>query len=64
MTLTIMSVGSLILGIGLSSIETACGPLKTTAFIVSLDMMYLGCLLFILSQFIFTILSYLGERKD
>lgn len=35
MTFTITSVWSLILGIGRSSRATLCGPLKTTAFIVS-----------------------------
>jgi len=36
-TFTIMSVGSWIFGIGRSSRTTFLGPLKTTAFIVSED---------------------------
>lgn len=37
-TFTIISLGSLIFGIGRSSIATWSGPLKMTAFIVSLPM--------------------------
>ena len=39
LTLTMMSVGSCILGRGLSSIATSSFPLKTTAFIVSFEAM-------------------------
>ncbi len=39
LTLTMMSFGSLIFGMGLSSIATCSLPLKTTAFIVSLEVM-------------------------
>ncbi len=50
-TFTIISVGSLILGIGRSSMAMARGPLKTTAFIVSLAIVfpasYLGFLGFL-----------------
>ena len=37
-----ISVGSLIFGIGRSSMATLYGPLKMTAFMVSLDMLEKG----------------------
>lgn len=42
LTLIKISVGSTIFGIGRSSITTFNAPLKTTAFIVFFDMLFVG----------------------